>query len=111
MVRLFTVMEPGKLMGVEGLMATAFQPEFVIITDCELPGRTPSDQFAGWSQLALVGFIQEFTCAQIDIEVNAINDDATKHSADRIPLLRHINVRIVHSGTPRPPEVGSSRPT
>ena len=47
MVRLSTVMEPGKLIGVDALMATAFQPEFVIMTDCELLGRTPSDQFNG----------------------------------------------------------------
>jgi hypothetical protein len=49
------------LTGVEGLMATAFQQELVIWTDCELLGRTPSDQEDAWSQLPLVGLIQEFT--------------------------------------------------
>src|SRR5437868_96637 len=57
-VRLPTVIESGKLVGVDGLMATAFQPEFVISTDCELPGKTPSDHDDAWSQLPLVGFIQ-----------------------------------------------------
>src|SRR3954469_5955916 len=63
-VRPPTVIAPGKLVGVDGLRATAFQLEFVIITDCVLFGRTPSDQFAGWSQLPLPGLIQEFTCAE-----------------------------------------------
>jgi len=92
-VRLLTVMEPGKLIGVEGLMATAFQPEFVISTDCELPGKTPSDQFVMPSQLPLIGFVQEFTCAETEIEVNAITD-VTKHSARPIPAARRFGVRI-----------------
>ena len=53
-------------MGVDGLMATAFHPEFVIITDWELPGKAPSDQFDAWSQLPLDGFIQEFTGPEVD---------------------------------------------
>src|ERR1041385_1483777 len=65
-VRLLTVIESGKLVGVEALMATAFQPEFVIITDCELLGKTASDQFDAWSQSLLVGFIQEFTTPEVD---------------------------------------------
>ena len=56
-------------MGVDWLIATAFQPEFVIITDCELFGKAPRDQFAAWSQLPLVGFIQEFTCAKAEESV------------------------------------------
>src|SRR6266536_1292205 len=60
-VRLVTVIESGKLLGVEALMATAFQPELVIITDCELPGKAPSDQFDAWSQLPLAGFVQLLT--------------------------------------------------
>src|SRR5690348_2819998 len=44
-VRLLTVMDAGKLIGVDGLMATAFQTELVIMIDCELSGRMPSDQF------------------------------------------------------------------
>ena len=56
--RLPTVTESGKLLAVDGLMATAFQTELVISTDCELFGRTPSDQADESSQLPLPGFIQ-----------------------------------------------------
>jgi hypothetical protein len=73
-------------------MATAFQPVFVIITDCELPGGTPNDQFDACSQLPLAGFIQEFTCAETEVEMNAT--DATKHSARPIPAARHIEINI-----------------
>src|SRR5262245_19217550 len=59
-VRLATVIEPGKLTGVDGLIPTAFQFEFVIITVCELLGREPSDQLAAASQLPLAGLIHEF---------------------------------------------------
>jgi hypothetical protein len=82
-------MESGKLIGVDGLMATAFQPELVIITDCELPGKTPSDHDDASSQLPLAGFIQEFTCAETEIEVKAMTD-ATKHNARPIPVVRQI---------------------
>jgi hypothetical protein len=91
---LLTVIESGKLIGVDGLIATAFQPEFVIITDCELSGKVPSDHNDAWSQLPLVGFIQEFTCAKTGVDVNAITD-ATKYTARAIPAIRHIGVRIV----------------
>jgi hypothetical protein len=40
-------------------MATAFQPEFVIIIDCELSGQVPSDHDDASFQLPLVGFVQE----------------------------------------------------
>ena len=73
-------------------MATAFQTEFVIRTDCELSGRTPSDQFDAWSQLPLAGLIQELTCAET--EVNAIAD-AKKHTARPFPVIGHIGVRMV----------------
>jgi len=52
-------MEPGELIGVEGLIPTALNPEFVIMTDCELFGKTPSDHDDALSQLPLVGLIQE----------------------------------------------------
>src|SRR4051812_39701488 len=52
-VRFVTVMAAGKLPGVDGLIATAFQTELVIRTDCELFGRIPSDQFVASSQLPL----------------------------------------------------------
>ena len=41
-------------------MPTAFQTEFVIKTECELLGRTPSDHADGSSQLPLAGLIQLF---------------------------------------------------
>jgi len=86
-------MESGKLIGVDGLMATALKPELVIMTDCELFGKTPSDQKDVLSQLPLVGFIQEFTCAETEVELNAITD-ATKQSARPIAAIRQIIVRI-----------------
>jgi hypothetical protein len=81
------------LIGVEGLMATAFQPEFVIITDCELPGKMPSDHDDTSSHLPLAGFVHELTCAKVDVEINAIRE-ATKHSARSFPAVRHIGVCI-----------------
>jgi hypothetical protein len=90
---LLTVIEAGKFTGVDGLMATAFQPELVIITDCELPGKTPSDHDDASSQLPLVGGIQEFTCAETEVEFNAITD-ATKHNARPIAAVRPVEVRI-----------------
>ena len=60
-VRLATVIDPGKLISVDGLIATAFQFEFVIITVRELLGREASDQFAAASQLPLAELIHEFT--------------------------------------------------
>src|SRR5690242_14422581 len=60
MVKLLTVIEPGKFTGVDALMDTAFQPEFVIMTACELSGRIPKDQFEGTSQLPLPA-THEFT--------------------------------------------------
>src|SRR4051812_44801297 len=99
-------MEPGKLVGVDGLMATAFQSEFVIITDCKLPGRALSDHDDASSQSPLAGFIQEFTCAETEVEKNAITD-ATKHSARRTPTVRHIRVRMVaHFGALGPLALG-----
>jgi hypothetical protein len=74
-------------------MATAFQLEFVIITDCELPGKTPSDHDDVLSQLPLAGFIQEFICAKAEVEVNA-STDATMHTARPIAAVRQIGVRI-----------------
>lgn len=75
-------------------MATAFQTEFVIISDCELLGKTPSDQDDALSQLPLPGVIQEFTCAKTDVEVNALAE-RTKHSACRVQSLRYVELRIV----------------
>ena len=71
MNKLLTVIEFGKLTGVDVLMATAFQLEFVIIPDCELFGKTPSDHDEASSQLPFAGFIQEFTCANTRVDVNA----------------------------------------
>ncbi len=75
-------------------METAFQPGFAITTDCELSGKTPNDQFLAWAQLPLAGFIQEFVCAQTEVDMNAITD-TTKHIARPIPAVRHIEVRMV----------------
>src|SRR3954471_9086700 len=69
-VRPLTVIEPGKLTGVDGLIATPFQPVFVINTDCELLGKAPSDHDDGLSQFPLAGFIHELTCAKTEVEVN-----------------------------------------
>ncbi len=80
-------------MGVDGLMATAFQLEFEIVTDCELPGKAPSDQDGASSQLPLAGFIQEFTCAETKVEVNA-SADATKRKTRLLPAGRHFGVLI-----------------
>src|ERR1044072_2240521 len=63
MVRLPMVIEAGELMGVEGLMATAFQPPFVISTDSELFGRIPRDQADESSQLPLVGLVKVLVLA------------------------------------------------
>src|ERR1041385_8446725 len=87
--RLSMVIAPGKLTGVEGLMATAFQLEFVIITDCELSGEMPSDHDDESSQLPLIGFTQELTCAKTDMDTNATTD-ATKHNAALTPAVRYI---------------------
>jgi hypothetical protein len=110
-------MESGKLLGVDESMATAFHPEFAISTDWELSGKAPSDHDDASFQLPLVGFIQEFTCAETEVEENAISD-ATKHSARPIPAARHIGVRItvnplrlpMHSRAPAALAVGSSVP-
>src|SRR3954463_3295050 len=56
-VRLSTVIEAGKLAAVDGVIPTAFQFWFVISTDWELFGRTPSDQY-GSSQKPLLGLVQ-----------------------------------------------------
>jgi hypothetical protein len=77
------------LIGVEGLIATAFQPALVIIIDCELPGKTPSDHDDASSQAPLAGLIQEFTCAETEVKVSAIIVDATKPGARPIPAVRH----------------------
>lgn len=84
-------MDPGKLFGVDASIVTALKPEFVIITDCELFGRTPSDQFAALSQRSLVGFIQEFTWANTEVEVNE-STDAAIHTARPIAAARQIIV-------------------
>ena len=75
------------------MIATAFHPEFVIMTDCELFGRMPSDHDAESSQLLLVGFIQEFTWAKIEMELKAITHDAA-HNARPIPFERNVAVCI-----------------
>ena len=59
-------------------MATALKPEFVIITDCELSGNTPSDHDVASSHLPLAGFVQDFVCAEAKVEVNVIAD-ATRY--------------------------------
>src|SRR5581483_3052016 len=92
-VRLLTVMEPGKLSGVDGLMATAFQTEFVIITACELLGRTFSDQFVDWSQLPLAGLIHEFTCAEAGAPVRAIA--RVKKQSCRFISVMCVEIRIL----------------
>jgi hypothetical protein len=80
-VREFTARLWGKLETVDESMVTAFQNEFVIITDCELPGGRPSDQDEALSQLPPAEFIQELTWAKTDVEVNIITD------ATRAPVL------------------------
>jgi len=92
-VKLLTVIEPGKLVGVDDWIATALKPEFVIITDCDPFGKMPNDQFDDTSQLPLAGFIQEFTCARAEVEMNVITD-ATKQTARPIAGVRQVIVRI-----------------
>jgi hypothetical protein len=75
-------------------MPTAFQNWFVIITDCELPGTTPSDHDDAWSQFPLVGLIQEFTCAEAEV-VRKVITNVRKHTVRRILAVRHIEVCIV----------------
>src|SRR5262245_31822072 len=53
-----TVMVSGKFSAVSRVSCTAFQPAFVISTDCVLLGGTPSDQADGSSQLPLDSRIQ-----------------------------------------------------
>ena len=98
--RLLTDIEPEKLTGVDGLMATAFQPEFVIITDCELPGRTPRDQFAVTSQLPLPALIQEFTCAEAEMDAKAMSH-AKKHNSQVGWMVTHFMRWSFTVGTPR----------
>jgi hypothetical protein len=57
----------------------------VIITDCELFGRTPCDQFVTWSQLPLTGLIHEFTWAEAAV-ANAIASAAKPMAGFNFPL-------------------------
>jgi hypothetical protein len=93
-VRLFTVIEFEKLIGVVGLIATALKPEFVIMTVCELFGRAAADQLVDWSQLALAGFVHEFTCAKAGAAENVINNVA-RDSAHSVCLFQNMLVCIV----------------
>lgn len=90
MARPLTAIAAGELTGVEGFIATALNPEFVIITDCELFGRMPKDQFEGESQLPLPGLVHEFTCAGAVVTINA-SADAMMQSARDLSLLQRDN--------------------
>src|SRR6266446_4080381 len=91
---LSTLSDCGKLEAVAEPMAIAFQPWLVSMMVWPGAGRVPRDH-AVWScQSPLPGLIQEFTCAEAEVEVNAITD-ATKHSARPMPAVRPTGVRIV----------------
>src|SRR5689334_298937 len=94
MVSVSTVSEAGKLAVVSGLIPTAFQPEFVIMTACGLVGRTPSDQFDESCQLLLLGFIHEFTCAEAEASGEA-RTNAWMHRAQPGPPTHQNEVCII----------------
>ena len=94
-VRLETVIEPGELAGVNGLMPTAFQLELVMSIDCELSGNTPSDHDDASSHAPLPGFVHEFTRVEAMAELKAKHDATKKQIARPIPIVPNLEVRMV----------------
>ena len=93
--RLPTVTESGKLLAVDGVIATAFQFWLVISTDCELFGRTPSDQY-GSSQKPLVGLVQLFAPPLWPETVTRDRRNVRKRQAARLPgILGRCIVRLI----------------
>src|ERR1700704_5659062 len=91
---LSTLSDCGKLEAVAEPMAIAFHPWLVSMMVWPGAGRVPRDH-AVWScQSPLPGLIQAFTCAETEVEADAITD-AAKHSARPLRAVRPIEVRIV----------------
>lgn len=67
-------------------MATAFQSWLVIMIDWELLGNVARDHDDAWSQFPLIGLIQEFTCAETEVDMVIITNPK-KHTARVIPKV------------------------
>jgi len=75
------------LIGVDGVIPTAFQFWFVISTDCELFGRTPNDQDDASSQKPLLGLVQLLMTLLWPETVARDRRNVRKSQAARLPRI------------------------